>query len=419
MIMQAKHCRARGSRDAKTLGVPVSIPSSSQVSARTNAVWSALGSAFGLDLLTGMIVFAFSNSYLVQVLHAPPSYPAFALGVWGVVKLLASPVSGWVTDHMRGSFAASLAIALNAVGILVMLLIETGPGYIAGMAPLAAGTTLAWLLVFRALGEHTDESGRAEASARMTIIASAGLAVGLAIAAYVSEQAERHAGFWVALGVTAAMALPLVRASVGLQAPEHVRRETTGGWRTLVSGRAEAVVGLVTLVHFIAFAGIVVVLGPFALEELGLRLSQTLILGLPAGVAAAIALWLAGQRSKHGQRLWEVGVLYLLGAVAMIVAAGLTHAWPFAAAMILLGISVGGSSPLLAALRIDVSLTDPRPGAVLGRLSFADGVGAALGPFFAGFAIEFAGIRMGMMAAGIAFALTGVLALAYARSVRL
>lgn len=379
---------------------------------------SALAGAFGLDLLTGLIVFAFSNSYLVQVLHAPPSYPAFALGVWGVVKLAASPVSGWVADHVRGEAAAGLAIGLNAVGILVMLLIETGEGYILGMAPLAAGTTLAWLLVFRALGEHVDAPGRAEASAHMTIIATAGLMVGFAVAAYVSEQAERHAGFYAALIVTAAMAPPLVRASVGLQVPEHAR-EAPLRWGAFLSGGAEAITAGVTLVHFIAFAGIVVVLGPFALEELGLRLSQALLVGVPGGIAAALALWLAGKWSDHGKRLWEIGALYLVGGVAMVGAAAVSHTLPFAAMMVLLGVSIGGSSPLLAALRIDVSLTDPRPGAVLGRLSFADGVGAALGPFVAGAAIEVAGVRVGMVVVGVAFVLTGVLSWIGARLVRL
>jgi MFS family permease len=395
--------------------VRVQVPSTPE---RSGAVRSALATAFSLDLLTALIVFAFSNSYLVQVLHAPPSYPAFAMGVWGAVKLISSPPGGWVADHLPGGWAGGLAAAAHALGILIMLFSGTGEGYIIGMAPLAAGSTLAWLLIFRALGEHVDAPGRAEASARMTIVAATGLSVGFAVAAFVAEQQERHAGFYAGLIVTAAMTLPMIRASQGLQAPEHVRSERRS-WRTLAGSRSEGIIAAVTLIHFIAFSGIVVVLGPFTLDLLGLRVVQVGFLGLPAVLAALAALWLAGKRSRNGRRLWEVGALYIIGGAALVASAGLSSTLLFGVLMVLLGVSIGGSSPLLSALRIDVSLMDPRPGAVLGRLSFFDGLGAALGPFIAGVTITFGGVRLGMVVVGLAFAVTGLLAWAGAKLERL
>jgi hypothetical protein len=111
--------------------------------------------------------------------------------------------------------------------------------------------------------------------------------------------------------------------------------------------------------------------------------------------------------------------MYALGAVsAVAVALTASPVW-FALAAFPLGWVVGTTSPLASAMRIDVSRVGTTPGAVLGRLAVAEGLGAGAGPIVVGVVIEAASVRGGLLAVAGAFAASAVLAVVGTRLVRL
>ena len=102
---------------------------------------------FVLDVLTAMIITGYGNSYLLDTLDAPPEYPAFALGVYGLVKFATAPPGGWLIDHVRPAFTLTLVGVLLTGGVVVMLAVGTANGFIVGVGILSAGVTLFWLIV--------------------------------------------------------------------------------------------------------------------------------------------------------------------------------------------------------------------------------------------------------------------------------
>src|SRR6476620_6433051 len=81
--------------------------------ATDRSVRFVLAAVFALDGLSTLIITGYGNSYLLKTLNAPPSYPAFALGVYGFVKFAAGPASGWLTDRARPAVWVTLGGALQ------------------------------------------------------------------------------------------------------------------------------------------------------------------------------------------------------------------------------------------------------------------------------------------------------------------
>jgi hypothetical protein len=184
-------------------------------------------------------------------------------------------------------------------------------------------------------------------------------------------------------------------------------------------GRRELAAGLVLFAHFGAIGSVAVTFGPYALDELGQTLLQMAVLLAPAAAAAVLAMLVSGRRSRHAGRLREAAPLYAVAAAAALFCATTADARWFAAGAVPLGAAIGAAGPLVNAARIDVSSTARTPGAVLARLSIAEGIGEALVPFLVGLAIAARGERAGMAAVGVGFALIAMLTAVGARVARL
>jgi hypothetical protein len=372
-----------------------------------------LSAAFALDTLTALVLIAYGSSYLVHTLEAPASYPAFALGLHGAIRLLVAAPAGWLIDSTTGAQAVTTAAALQAAGLAIMLLSGSAAGYLFGVVPLAVGTSLGWLSLLRSLGAAVLPDGRGAAGARLTIVSGFGIASGFALASIIATLDVPPLAFVAGAALVALYAIALRRA----HAPRlHATRRRKRGEPVT---RVEVVSAALMLAHFGAMTAIAAAVGPFALRGLGLTLPQTVLMLLPTVLAAIVGATLAGRRSRQGARLREASPIYALGAGAALVAALTSDAPLFAIAALPLGYVVGATSPLASAMRIDVSRIGTAPGAVLGRLAVAEGLGAGAGPVLVGLVIEAASVRGGLVAVAAAFAAAAVLATAGARLVRL
>lgn len=369
--------------------------------------------------MTGLVVIAFANSYLIETRHAPASYPAYALGIYGFVKLVAAPVGGWLLDRVRAGTVVGFICGIELLGLAVILVTATANGFLVGVGLLSTGIAVAWLLVFHALGEASEADVRASATAYVGLTSAAATAFGFAIAAVVAETSHWRIAFFVALALASVSSLLLWRlypASHRIGRAERAFESETPP----IDRRRQLVAGAVIFGHFVAVTATLAVFGPFVIRTLGLSLLQAGVLLLPAGGVAAASMFIAGRVSKPDNRLHEVAMLYAVGAVAVIAAAGVHSHWLFALLAIPLGLSIGGSQPLLNASMLDVSHSANRTGTVLGWLFFAEGLGSVVGPMLIGEMIDISGtVRAGMVLLAIIDGMIVVLALTGSRVARL
>ncbi len=375
-----------------------------------------LAAVFAIDAMTGLVVIAFGNSYLIETRHAPASYPAYALGIYGLVKLLAAPIGGRVLDHVRAGFIVLCVVAIELLGLGIILGTASANGFLAGIAFLSAGIAIAWLIVFHALGDASAVEMRAAATSYLGLTSAIATGTGFGIAAVVGATPYWPAAFFVAIVFAVASGGLLARL---YPFGGHIGR-LQGHTRTdrPIDRRAQVISATIVFAHFVAVTATIAAFGPFVLRVLGLTLLRAGILLIPAAAAAALGMFLAGRWSRHGNRLRDIALLYLLGAVAVLAAAAVETPWVFAVIAVPLALSIGGAQPLLNASVLDVSQSAEQTGTALGWLFFAEGLGSVAGPAAIGLIIFLLGVREAVVAISILDGLIVVLALAGSRATR-
>ncbi len=362
--------------------------------------------------MTSLVVIAYGNSYLLHTLNAPASYPGYAIGIYGLVKLLSAPAGGWLLDRVRNVLVVALVLLLELGGLLIILITHSTTGYLAGIGFLSTGVAIAWLVVFHALGEGGDPSGRGAATAYMGLTSAAATGVGFGAAALIGETHFWQAAFLIAIGLATVSALFLLRAYPGRAGRPGAAARTVPATAGL---RAHAIAAIVVFGHFTVVFATVAAFGPFVLRTLDLSLLQAGLLMAPAGAVGAGSMLVAGRRSRESTRLRELGLLYMVGAVSLLLLSSVGRPWVFGLVAVPLAFAIAGAQPVLNATVIDVSRLVQRSGSVLGWLLFVEGLGSAVGPIAIGAGISWIGIRPSIVALGAAEAAMMVFTLAASR----
>ncbi len=369
------------------------------------------------------MVIAYSNTYLIDIRQAPSAYPAYALGIYGLVKLITAPVGGWILDRVRMRTVIAFVWGIEASGLALIVTTASARGFLGGVALLSTGIAVSWLILFHALGDARDAEGRGSATAYMGLTSIAATGTGVGIAALISETSHWRLAFGVGL--------VLASVSVGLMARLFLGRRRAESAAPLVTvptdasppmeHRTKIIAGTMIFAHFVLVTATIAVFGPFVLRTLDLTLLQAGVLLVPAGLAGAASMVVIGRRSKHGNRLREVALLYAVAAAAILVIAGVEDELFFALVTIPFAIALGGAQPLLNASLLDVSHADQRTstGTALGWLFFAEGLGSVAGPLLVGAVIALGGVREGMVALGLTGCGLALGALLGSKSVRL
>ena len=376
-----------------------------------------------MDALTALVVIAYSNTYLIDIRQAPSAYTAYARGIYGLVKLITAPLGGWVLDRMRIRNVIAFVWGIEASGLALIVATASARGFLGGVALLSTGIAVSWLVLFHALGDARDAEARGSATAYMGLTSAAATGAGVGIAALISETSYWRLAF--------ATGFVLACISVGLMARIFV------GWRSFddvavprwvdadhsppMEHRTKLVAGAMIFAHFVLVTATIAVFGPFVLRTLDLTLLHAGILLAPAGCAGALAMVVIGRRSRHGNRLREVALLYAVAAGAILIIAAVQEELVFGLAAIPFAIALGGAQPLLNASLLDVSHADQRvsTGTALGWLFFAEGLGSVAGPLLVGSVIALGGVREGMVALGLTGCGLAIGALLGSKTVRL
>lgn len=377
-----------------------------------------LGAVFATDAMTALVVIGYGNSYLIKTLDSPASYPAYALGLYGLVKLISAPIGGRILDRVPSSFVAVIACLLDMVGYAFILSTHSAWGYLAGIGVLSTGIALAWLIIFHCVGGTSAPSERGSATAYMGLTSIAAMGMGFGIAALVSETRHWQAAFGtgIVLALLSTAGLLLLASAPVLEAvgPTRARSAEPGSQRAV---RRFAFV--FAFAHFAVMTALLGAFGPFALRTLGLTLLQIGFLMVPAAAGGAAAMYLAGRLSRHGRRLRELAGLYGLAAAAILAMCGVHHSLLFGLFAIPLAIALGGVYPLMNASVLDAARAGERSGSALGWLFFAEGLGSVVGPVAIGTMIDFGGVRAGLLGMGLGVMVMALAAAVGTRTVRL
>jgi len=379
-----------------------------------------LALVFATDAMTSLVVIAFGNSYLIETRHAPASYPAYALGIYGLVKLITAPAGGWLLDRVRVAVIVAFVYGCQAGGLLVILGTGSANGFLVGVGFLSTGIAIAWLLVFHALGDASNPDARASSTAYVGLVSAAATATGFGLAAVLAQVEWWESAFLVALVMCTASAVLLLRLyPPGSRAGRRDREPAAPDAEPLPMGRRRVLAGIVIFMHFVAMTATLAVFGPFILRSLHLSLLKAGFLLAPAGGVAVLAMLLSGRWSRHGNRLREVAALYALGAIVVLGAAFVHSPWVFALIAIPLAVALAGTQPLLNASLLDVSHGGGDTGTVLGWLFFAEGLGSVVGPLLIGLVISAAGIRDAVVVLSIIESAMVVIAFGSSRATRI
>lgn len=381
-----------------------------------------LGIVFSIDCMTALIVIAFGQSYLIETRHAPPAYPAYSLAIYGLVKLLSAPIGGWALDRVRAGSVVVFIVTVELSGFAVIFVTASANGYLAGVALLSTGIAVAWIVVFHALGDTIDASLRSTATAYLGLTSAAATGAGFGIGAVIGETNYWESAFALGALLACISFVLLVRlyprgSQIGREANDEPIEGA--GPVNIMPRESQVVAGLIIFAHFVAITATIAVFGPYVLRVLGLSLFTAGLALVPAGAVGALTMILAGRRSRPGNRLREVAVLYGIGAAAVFGLVPLEHAWVFILVAIPLAAAIGGAQPLLNASLLDVSQSSRRKGRALGWLFFAEGLGSVAGPVLIGGVIAATDVRSGVAALGGLDVLIVVFAAAGSRAIRL
>ena len=378
-----------------------------------------LGCVFAIDVLAMLVVIAYGSAYLIDVLDASPSYPAYSLGVYGLVKLVTAPIGGRFLDRSSTRVGVAIAVALNLAGLGLMLGWHSPAGYIVGVGFLSAGIAFSWLAVFHILGVATEPATRARITSLMSITSACATACGFAGGGLIGDawQIAFIAGIGCAL-VAGSLLYIVAGAPAGRRGRASIAQEHHAepfAPQPPIPPRLQAVAATNGLMHSAAIAGVGGIFGALVLDRLDLTLLQGSIALLPAIGMGAIAMWFAGRHSRHGRRLRELALCYAVGAVGLF-ALAFTETWyAFAAVALLVGAAIGGATPLMGATILDVSHGGQGKATVLGWLFFAQGIGSVAGPVLVGLVISLLGVREAVVFLSLFNAATVALMLGSAR----
>jgi MFS family permease len=379
---------------------------------RTRESRLLMAAAFALDAIAGMVVLGFGNAYLIETVKAPDAYPAYAIAIYGVVKLMTAPPGGWLLERVNGGTVAVAGGVAAVTGLMVVVATGTAGAYLAAIALVSAGQSLAWLALYHAFSEHHDGETRAAATALMGIVSAGATGLGLGAAAAFDTWAPWRAAFIAGAALTAVATLSLVRIpAVSGGMPTN----PTSGRQAVPVSEGRLASGAVVFIHFAIVSALVAGLAPLALRTLDLSLVQAGMALAPAVPGAAIGLLVIAPRSRQGTRARLAARLYLGAAVCIVLAAIAPNAGVLAIAALPLGLAIGAGQPVVNAALIDAAQAEARSGVALGYLFFVQGAGNIAGPGLTGLVIETSSVRAGVFAIAVLGATVSGIALALAR----
>jgi DHA1 family tetracycline resistance protein-like MFS transporter len=363
-----------------------------------------------------------------HLLRTGAIYAGYALSAYGVAKLPAQPLSGWLADRFGARRLLLLGIGICLLIIPIMARVSNVTAFVVTCGLYGLAAAVVWPTVFAMVGDFYHASGRGRITAAISGAQVAGSAGGFAGGAVLID----HAGFPPAFAL--AVGLNLLAFILGLWWPEVTISATAaaapsgaedydvrGRLQTLRTAISTDLLLLSTMLVLVSLAVSLLApdLKPYSANVLHVRFSTlALLLAIPAG-AAVLALIPSGIiADRLGRSIPMIGSAAIWSC--SMVAITLTRSTP----LVLLFASIAAFAyalglPAWSASLIDLS-TAGRRGLQVGFAAAVQGVGLALGPAIGGETVaRFGALAPFRCSAGLMLAVL-VLTIAYrARSSQL
>ena len=347
-----------------------------------------------LDAATVVVVVSYGQPYLLRVLKAPESYPAFGFGLYGIAKLAGSIAGGRLVDRAGLRRSTTCSALLQTSGILTVVVSGSAIGYLVGAAVVSLGTALAWVLIFSAVGEASHSETRTRATSFMALASASGVASGFAVGVLGTLGGPRWWPFVLALA--AFLGTNTLLATTG-----RSRRDTRIPSRERASEAAHREppmwdVRALAALHFAFVGGLLGLFGPLLLSHLNLSTVAAASTLAPAALAALVSMLLTSRLGAPRRQRATMSVLYGVTGFALVTLLLRIEAVWVGVWLVPLAAAIAALNPLLNARLIDAAAATARPSVAMGTLLFAEGLGSALGPLAVGFVIQQVGLRAGI-----------------------
>ncbi len=376
-------------------------------------LWVCLFGSF-TTIVAMTLLLPFLPLYVAQLGVKDPAaivqWSGVAFGATFFSAALCAPLWGHLADRygrklMLVRASLGMAVAMSLIGLadniwhLVLLRLLAGllGGYASGSMVLVATQT------------PKDRSGWALGTLSSGIMAGnlAGPLIGGALPPLIGIRST----FFCAGGVIFISFLATVFLIKEEKRPKAAKQAAKGGWKTIPNKRpvvAMLITGMLLLLANMSIEPIITVY----VQQLVHQADQvTLVSGLVMSAAALGSILSASRLGRLADRVghWNVVTGGLLVSAALLIPqAFVTAAWQLVALRFLMGLSLGGLLPCIAAV-IRHNVPDAVAGRTLGYSTSSQYAGQVIGPLAGGFAGGHFGMRsvfLGtslLMAAGAAF----------------
>jgi MFS family permease len=322
-----------------------------------------------------------------ELLREAAAYAGYALSAYGIAKLPAQPLSGWLADRFGSRRLLLFEVALS---ILVVLAMEAAPTlalFVATCALYGIAIAVVWPAVFALIGDRYEPSVRGRIVSAISGAQLAGSAAGFAAGAFVIDYASFAAAFGLALGLNAAaLVFGLTQTRTAPNTPTaKPEAQGAGLGQTLRALLAPNLVVLSLILVLISVATTVLApdLKPYSSSILHLRFSTfSVLLAIPA-VVAVLTLIPSGVIVDRFGRTMPMLVavsLWPLSIVALSFSRGTPLALFFAS---IAAFAYALGLPAWSASLIDLSSAGSR-GVQVGAASALQAIGLAIGPAVGG-----------------------------------
>ncbi len=357
---------------------------------RKPAIGAVLAAGLLGEFAYALLLFPLLQRYLVFERGLGAGFPGYVLAAYGVARLATQIPLGGVADRLGRRLAVALGYGAVTLGGLLCWA-PAAPAILCGAALFGAGHALADPLLPAALAEGVAVQGRGRVIALLNLGQVAGLVVGLAGGAFLTDFAPTAVGF---LTVAAANGAALALLAIGaLPLLRPVRRRPgerpAFAWRALTNERA---LDLFVALFLLSLAMNLVMpnVSLYSVRRLHRELHQLVPYLLPAALLGVAALPFGGWLTDRAGRLPPLLLGSLLGTVGfaqLALARGPAHA--------AVGAALGAAGLALTMPSSNVALLEVgRPehrALLLSGMMAVQGLGQAVGPLFGGLLTQLAG----------------------------
>jgi MFS family permease len=332
----------------------------------------------------GVVLFAIFQEYVPNGLHAGTAWGGYLLSAYGAARFASEGPTGAIADRMARRHVLLFSFLFLIPGIAAMSATENRVALLACAIVTGFGTAFLWPATYAMSADIYPPARRGMVIGFLNVAQLVGFGIGALVGALLVEE-HSAVVFLIAIlavglgAVPAILGVPRYALPTAIVEADAVRPRLRDVWTAQL-----ATVSALVFATTATVAMIVPAIRPYGKEELGISISTTTLLLIPA-VAIGAALYVpAGHLADRYGRALPIIIGQVLLVAGML---GVAETRSIPVAMIAAVFIFGGnvfSVPAVNAAIMDLAPASHR-GTVIGLTVALSGLGIAMGPGLGGF----------------------------------